>query len=161
MKLKWHQLHKRGFTLRKTWTCTIAFKRTISLHVTFVYTFIFRLTSQREHWQTATSITASGKCRNNILSNAFEKNMNAHGETVIGTKIMVLWGTTICHFLSVLVSDPYWEVHVTAWPVRTGYTWHSPRLTCSLAWIMLQVTHILMTSHTLVLFYMHTVTFWV
>ena len=53
--------YTRGCATRKTSTCASdkAFRGTGSLHVKFVYNFMFRFLSQREHWPTATSTLAN------------------------------------------------------------------------------------------------------
>ena len=126
------------FATRKTRTCTcnITFRNTISLHVTSMYTFRFRFTSQRERWQTETSIPANVTAT--VHSTRSQATMNAHRaiiswHTVKGA-IGHNYGSLIIQFLF-LISD--WDGHVEALSILTGYTWKSRRVTCSLQWTML------------------------
>ena len=64
-------------------------------------------------------------------------------------------------FSSVFAFISHCDVHVMKLREFIGYTWKSRRVTCSLPWTMLQRTHVLMTSHRLVLFYTYTFTFYV
>ena len=65
------------------------------------------------------------------------------------------------NFSSVFAFISPWDVHVTALRELTGYASKSRCVTCSLPWTILQCTHILMTSHPMVLFYKYMFTFYV
>ena len=100
-------------------------------------------------WALINSDIDTRKCHDNSQSCTFpnktesatRNNILAHGK-----------GLGHWTFLSsVLVFNFKWKVKVVVLHELIGYTRKSRRVRCSLTWIMLQCTHILMTPHSLML----------
>ena len=131
-----------------------------SLHVTFAYTrevllhvATWALTNRRidtSKWHDTSPLTTFANKSEGTLPN----DILAQGRGDYRLQLSVI-------FSSVFAFISHWDVHVMTLRELTGYTWKSRRVTCSLPWIMLQRTQVLMTSHPLVLFYTYTFTFYV
>ena len=139
----WHQIQEHNFATR---------------HVRVLFYFLLHVVT----WALTKRRIDTSKWHDNSPLNTFANKSErtplndilAQGRGDYRLQLAVIL-PSVCAFIS------HWDVHVMTLRELTGYTWKSRCVTCSLSWIMLQHTQVLMTSHPLVLLYTYTFTFYV